>query len=57
MASFRDLSDIKSREAYEKLMGLFDRRKIAFSGKRFEAPVAGEALADFVFTNGKPANV
>jgi len=57
MASYRDLTDIKSREAYEKLMYLFDKKEIRFHGKKFEAEIAGKTLADFVFENAKAANV
>lgn len=57
MASYRDLSDYKSQEAYEKLMGLFEKKKVGFRGKTFVASIAGQALADFVFVNGRASQV
>ncbi len=57
MASYRDLSDLKSLEAYEKLQSLFEKKKVEFGGKTVETPVAGPALADFLFEHGKSARV
>lgn len=57
MASYRDLSDLKSLEAYEKLQSLFEKKKVEFGGKIVETPVAGPALADFLFEHAKSARV
>jgi hypothetical protein len=57
VASYRDLSDVKSREAYEKLMHLFEKKIVGFHGKKTETPIAGSALADFIFENGKSVRV
>ena len=57
MASYRDLSDLKSLEAYDKLLRLFEKKKVEFGGKTVEAFVAGPALADFLFEHAKSSSV
>lgn len=57
MASYRDLYDLKSLEAYDKLQRLFEKKKVEFGGKTVEALVAVPALADFLFEHGKSASV
>jgi hypothetical protein len=57
VASYRDLSDLKSLEAYEKLQRLFEKKRVDFGGKTIEADMVGPALADFIFENGKSARV
>lgn len=57
MASYRDLSDLKSQEAYEKLLRLFEKKKVEFGGKTIEATMAGPALADYLFEHAKSGRV
>ncbi|MBF0291764.1 MAG: hypothetical protein HQK86_06350 [Nitrospinae bacterium] len=57
MASYRDLSDLKSQEAYEKLLRLFEKKKVDFGGKTIEANMAGSALADYLFEHAKSGRV
>lgn len=57
MASYRDFSDLKSLEAYEKLQRLFEKKKVEFGGKTIEATLAGPALADYLFEHAKSGRV
>jgi hypothetical protein len=57
VASFRDISDLKSLEAYEKLQRLFEKKKVEFAGKTIEAIMVGPALADYLFENARSGRV
>lgn len=57
MASFRDISDLKSLEAYEKLQRLFEKKKVEFAGKTIEAIMVGPAVADYLFENARSGRV
>lgn len=57
MASYRDISDLKSLEAYEKLQRLYEKKKVAFGGKTIETIMVGPALADYLFEYGRSGRV
>ena len=57
MASYRDISDLKSLEAYEKLQLLYEKKKVEFGGKTIEAILVGPALADYLFEYGRSGRV
>jgi hypothetical protein len=57
VASYRDISDLKSLEAYEKLQLLYEKKKVVFGGKTIEAILVGPALADYLFEFGRSGRV
>jgi hypothetical protein len=57
VASYSDLSDLKSLEAYEKLQRLYEKKKVEFGGKTIEAILVGPALADYLFEYARSGRV
>jgi hypothetical protein len=57
MASYRDLSDLKSLEAYEKLQRLYEKKTVEFGGKTIDTILVGPALADYIFEYGRSGRV